>query len=1167
MTIRKTFHIVYGALFVLSVALAALAVLLFINQKSFERSEENRFQSFLLAEELRQTGEELTRFARAYVVTGNERFKQCFQDILAIRHGEKPRPEHYERIYWDFMAAGRKPPRGHTQAVPLLTVMKQAGVTEQEFAKLKEAQTKSDALAKTEDAAMNAREGLYDDGTGHFTRHAAPDVAMATRLTHDQSYHDAITDIRVPIDDFFGMLDARTAAKVADYSQRGRLYLYSILSICGLMIVLKLATFAVVHRRIWNPVEALQRQVQTVATDLNRLTGITNNIAAGELDKRFVVSAQPLRALPKDEIGSLMRKHDEMIACLQETGSAVATLTATQKCTEESLRQARDELERKVQERTAELEQSNEALIAEVTERKNAAQAMRESQRLLRAIIDNSTAIVFVKDAEGRYLLVNQQFEKVFHLNAREVLGKTDYEFFPKEEADALRAFDRQVMESETALEKEETLSLGDGLHTYIAIKSALRDDEEKVSGLCGIATDITARQQAEQALRQSEEQYRVVVETANEAVVSIDETSRILFANSATTKIFGYSNSELAGQLLTRLMPASFRTLHEHAVERYVKTGRRSIDWRGIEVVGRRKAGDEFPIEVSFGEILKDGRRIFTGCIRDITERKKVEAIQTAQARQAGVRADVSSAFASQGDFRSILKECAEAIVRHLGASFARIWTISENENVLQLQASAGLYTHLDGSHARVPVGQLKIGRIAREGKPHMTNDVPNDERVSDRDWAKREGMIAFAGYPLLVEGRVTGVLAMFARKPLEQSVLETLESVAEIVAQGIYRKDAEDKLRQREHSLRLLTETIPQMIWSASPDGAIDYCNRQILDFTGKQREQLRGDGWAAVIHPDELPSMQRSWREAVENQLPYEVEFRHRRADGVFRWCLSRALPLRDDQGHVVRWYGCITDLDDWRRAQETARKSQAELAHVTRVMTMGELTSSIAHEINQPLGAIANYGNACLRLLTNAPENLDDIKHALSKIVSDANRASAVIAHIRALSKKSPAEKVPLNLKELIGEVLTLARTELNARRVSVHTELADNTPAVSGDRVQIQQVMLNLIMNSIEAMCDVDEQNRTLQICGCSHEFEGQTAALISVRDSGIGLKSEGMDRLFEAFYTTKSNGLGMGLAISRSIVEAHGGKLWAEPNEGPGATFSVLLPSEVRSER
>jgi signal transduction histidine kinase len=226
-------------------------------------------------------------------------------------------------------------------------------------------------------------------------------------------------------------------------------------------------------------------------------------------------------------------------------------------------------------------------------------------------------------------------------------------------------------------------------------------------------------------------------------------------------------------------------------------------------------------------------------------------------------------------------------------------------------------------------------------------------------------------------------------------------------------------------------------------------------------------------------------------------------------------------------------------------------------------MGELASSIAHEINQPLGAIVNYGNASLRLLSGGQENIEEVKHAISKIVGDANRASAIITHIRALSKKSPLEKVRLNVKELIDAVMALTRQELDARAITVHVQCDQNLPPVLGDRIQIQQVLLNLLMNGLEAMSAVAAKDRMLTVRTKCHEVDSLPGVLVSIQDAGVGLRQEDESRLFEAFYTTKPNGLGMGLAISRSIVEAHGGKLWAEPNGGTGATFCFVLPRET----
>ena len=235
----------------------------------------------------------------------------------------------------------------------------------------------------------------------------------------------------------------------------------------------------------------------------------------------------------------------------------------------------------------------------------------------------------------------------------------------------------------------------------------------------------------------------------------------------------------------------------------------------------------------------------------------------------------------------------------------------------------------------------------------------------------------------------------------------------------------------------------------------------------------------------------------------------------------------------------------------------------VAHATRVMTMGEVASSIAHEVNQPLGAIINYANACLRILKGGSGDLTGVTTALSAVVKDAERAAAVIARVRALAKKSPPEMVAVEVHDIISDVLALVRGELTLRRIELITELYSDLPPILGDRVQLQQVLLNLIMNSIEAMRNVREDQRQLFVGARSHVQEDKRFVLITVRDSGAGLKSGEISRLFETFYTTKADGMGMGLAISRSIVEGHGGRLWAKPNVGPGAIFQFILPAET----
>jgi signal transduction histidine kinase len=236
---------------------------------------------------------------------------------------------------------------------------------------------------------------------------------------------------------------------------------------------------------------------------------------------------------------------------------------------------------------------------------------------------------------------------------------------------------------------------------------------------------------------------------------------------------------------------------------------------------------------------------------------------------------------------------------------------------------------------------------------------------------------------------------------------------------------------------------------------------------------------------------------------------------------------------------------------------------ELAHVMRVTTLGEITASIAHEVNQPLAAVVTNANASLRWLSRQPANLDEVRQALERIIKEGNRAGEVIGRIRSLVKRSPPQKEWLNINDTILEVIALARSEVERNRISLQTQLSDELPEVLGDRIQLQQVILNLVINAIQAMSGVSQGQRELLVSSCKDESNG---VLVSVRDSGKGLEAERIDHLFDAFYTTKPDGMGMGLAISRSIVEAHGGRLWAKQNEPRGAVFQFILPADEGTE-
>jgi len=542
---------------------------------------------------------------------------------------------------------------------------------------------------------------------------------------------------------------------------------------------------------------------------------------------------------------------------------------------------------------------------------------------------------------------------------------------------------------------------------------------------------------------------------------------------------------------------------------------------------------------------------------------------------------------------------------------------------------------------------------------------------------------------------------------------------------------QQARARVKPTDLHFPLLADALPQIVWTANPDGEIQYFNQRWFDYTGISSEDAQGSGWQSALHPDDLQTYLDRWYKALHTRESFEVEFRLRHAsDASYHWQLSRALPWIEN-GQVTRWFGTITDVDlivcrdlterkqeeafrtgqshilemiargeplesvlnslmllieaqaeemlcsilllsddgehvrhgaapslppdyvkavdgapigpkngscgtamylakpvivtdiftdplweDYRglaeayglracwstpifsgtgkvlgsfamyyrqpqspsgseakltevathiagiaiehqRAEDELRRTQGQLAHVARVTTMGELTASIAHEVNQPLGAIVGNADICLDWLAGEDPDLWKVAEALEDISRDGQRASEVIRRIRGLAKKQVPQKTTLDISEVAREAQELVNHEANMRGVTLLTEFGAELPVVSGDRVQLQQVLLNLFMNGMDAMMTTERQQRRLTI-GTSND-DGK--ALVAVCDCGVGIEQDQAEQVFKAFHSTKSGGMGMGLAISRSIIEAHGGRLWLEPNNGPGVTFKFTLPS------
>lgn len=493
---------------------------------------------------------------------------------------------------------------------------------------------------------------------------------------------------------------------------------------------------------------------------------------------------------------------------------------------------------------------------------------------------------------------------------------------------------------------------------------------------------------------------------------------------------------------------------------------------------------------------------------------------------------------------------------------------------------------------------------------------------------------------------------------------------------------RKAFEEIKKSEDRLRLVVDTIPALVWRATPDGIPDFLNQQALDYTGLSLDQAEA-GWPRAFHPEDKRGMLQKWSAIRASGMPGELEARLRRFDGEYRWFLFRAEPLRDETGNIVKWYGSSTDIEDRKRAEEELRRSesklveaqrvsrtgsffwnvatgervgsqeffrilgfeephsvtfemvlqrahpedrafvegaferasrdgkdldyehrllmpdgsvkfvhvvahagrnragqleyvgavvdetatkeaeaklqkaQTELARVSRVTMLGEMTASISHEVNQPLAAVVNAAGACLRWLNGSTPNLDEARRAVEWILKEGNRAAEVIRRIRGLAKNAELQKEPLDINSIIDEVITLVQRELAAREVPWRLDLAPDLPAVLADRVQLQQVIINLVMNGVEAMQPV--QNRPHELVIRSSR-DGAKRVVVDVVDTGVGISADNAERLFNAFFTTKSGGMGMGLSICRSIIEAHGGRLSAANNAGPGASVRFTLP-------
>jgi PAS domain S-box-containing protein len=358
--------------------------------------------------------------------------------------------------------------------------------------------------------------------------------------------------------------------------------------------------------------------------------------------------------------------------------------------------------------------------------------------------------------------------------------------------------------------------------------------------------------------------------------------------------------------------------------------------------------------------------------------------------------------------------------------------------------------------------------------------------------------------------------------------------------------------QLQEQENKFRDAIETMPALAFIADPNGNRTFLNRGWLEYTGLSSDQASGSGWEKAIHPDDLKRVSERWHKSQMTGEPLDYEARLRRgSDGVYRWFQTRARPLRDNRGKIVKWCAVANDIEDRRHAE----RLQANLTHASRLSTMGELVASISHELAQPITATTANAKASLRWLQRDPPDLTQVRKGTESIIEAGTFASEIINRLRSLYKKAPPKQELVAINEVIGEMAGMLRSEARRHGVSIRTDIKDDLPMTVADRVQIQQVLMNLMLNGIEAITDAGGVVTVKSQLGDDGQIE------ISVNDTGPGLPLGNADQIFDVFFTTKPQGSGMGLAISKSIVESHGGRIWVNGDAGRGATFHFTLPA------
>jgi PAS domain S-box-containing protein len=668
---------------------------------------------------------------------------------------------------------------------------------------------------------------------------------------------------------------------------------------------------------------------------------------------------------------------------------------------------------------------------------------------------------------------------------------------------------------------------------------------------------DLTVRlKRAEEALRTRELNFQLIVDSLPAPVAVITPTGQVEALNQPVLEYFGKSFEELTGW-------ASSDPVHPDDRSHVIEVRQKALE-RGetYEVESRHRRADGvyrwfhvrgFPLKDTDGRILR-----WCVLLTDIDDRKRAEAQLAGENRLLEMVAsnctltDVLTALCKFVEDTSADCHCGVYLIDWSGPKF-RIGAVPS--------LPATFNDPVDGLKVCREIGPC--GHAALLKKQVIATDLKTDpvwQESMIRPLALAHGIRSHWSTPIYArDGQVLGTFAIFRGEPASptQVQLDLIAQVTHIASIAIERALSEAALRQSEAFLAEAQHLsrIGSFAWRVATN-EITWSEQlyRIFEFDPHVRVTLELIG--TRVHPEDLTLLHDMIERASSAASDFQYEHRLLMPDHSIKYLHMIAHGTRNEEGEL-EYIGATQDVTERRLSEEALGKARSELAHVARVMSLGALTASIAHEVNQPLSGIITNASTCLRMLNADPPNVEGARETARRTIRDGNRASDVITRLRALFSKGDSTTESVDLNEATREVIALSLSNLQRNRVILLPELADDLPLITGDRVQLQQVILNLLGNASDAMSAVADRPRQLVIRTARDEGDH---VRLSVQDVGMGFDSQSVDMLFEAFYTTKSEGMGIGLSVSRSIIERHHGRLWATSNDGPGATFSFSIP-------